>query len=159
MSVVSRKVRATPFRSSSETWKVIALLLAPDESSEAHVELMSVDGTVSSLISSDAMKDAAVVCTGTGPRVRIHCLYGEDAITGDDANESPLQQCPTEDDWELSVPCPANDLDWVNRSLKDKSPRITARDMSERLGPNDEQGQKKSSQASAKVNTETFLRS
>lgn len=158
MSVASRKVRATPVRSSSEAWKVIALLLAPDESSEAHVELMSVDGTVSSLISSDAMKDSAVVCTGSGPRVRLYCLYGEDAITGDDASESSLQQCPTEDDWELSVPCPANDLDWVNRSLKEKSKRIKARDLSERLGPKDEE-MKKSSQASATVNTEAFLRS
>lgn len=158
MSVVSRKVRATPVRSSSETWKVIALLLAPDESSEAHVELMSVEGTASSLVSSDAIKDAAIVCTGSGPRVRIYCLYGEDAITGDDANESSLQQCPTENDWELSVPCPANDLDWVNRSFKEKSKRIAARDMAERLGPKDEE-EKKSSQASATVNTEAFLRS
>ena len=86
MSVVSRKLRATPVRSSSETWKVIALLLAPDDSSDAHVELMSVSGTAASLISSDAMKDAAVVCIGSGPRVRIYCLCGEDAITGDDAN-------------------------------------------------------------------------
>ena len=67
------------------------MLLASDESSDAHVELMSVSGIASSLISSDAMKDAAVVCTGSGPRVRVYGLYGEDAITGEDANEATLQ--------------------------------------------------------------------
>lgn len=158
MSVVSRKLRATPVRSSSETWEVIALLLAPDDSSDAHVELMSVSGTAASLISSDAMKDAAVVCTGSGPRVRIYCLYGEDAITGDDANESPLQHCPTDEEWEASLPCPTKDLDWVNRSLKEQSNRITARDMSARLGPKEEEKQKSNS-ASASVDTEAFLRS
>ena len=122
---------------------------------------MSVSGTAASLISSDAMKDAAVVCTGSGPRVRIDCLYGEDAITGDDANESPLQHCPTDatdEEWEASLPCPTKDLDWVNRSLKDQSNRITARDMSERLGPKEEEKQKSNS-ASASVDTEAFLRS
>jgi hypothetical protein len=158
MSVVSRKMRSTPVRSSSETWKRIALLLAPDETSAAHEELMSVSGTACSLIASEAMKDAAIVCNGTGPKVRVYCLYGEEAITGDDANESELQQCPSDKDWKLSVPCPANDLEWVSRSLKEKSSRITARDLSEPLGPKGEQAQESKSD-SAVVNTEAFLRS
>ena len=158
MSVVSRKMCSTPVRSSTATWKRIALLLAPDEASTAHVELMSVSGTACSLISSDAMKDAAVVCKGTGPRVRIYCLYGEDAITGDDANESELQQCPTDEDWKLSLPCPTKDLEWVSRSLKEKSSRITARDLSERLGPKNEQNEETQSN-SIGINTEAFLRS
>jgi len=124
MSAVSRKLRATPVRSSSDTWKAITLLLAEDVSSVSHKELMSITGIASSLISSDAMKDAAVVCAGSGPQVRIYCLYGEDAITGEDANESPLQHCPTDEEWEVSMPCPTKDLDWVNRSLKEKSSRI-----------------------------------
>ncbi len=98
MSVVSRKLRATPVRSSSETWKRMVLLLAPDESTDAHKELTSVSGVVSSLIASEAMKDAAVVCMGSGPRVRIYCLHDEDAIIGQDQYESPLLHCPTEKD-------------------------------------------------------------
>lgn len=157
MSTVSRKLRSTPVRSASDTWKVIVTLLASDEESSAHKELMSVIGTASSLITSEAMKDSAVVCAGCGPRVRIYCLYNEDAITGDDANESALQHCPTDEDWELSLPCPPEDLDWVNRSLKEKSNRITARDMAERLGPKDKQNEKSAS-ASAEVNMEAFFR-
>lgn len=156
MSIVSRRIRATPVRSSAVAWKSIVALLAPDEKSDAFKELMSVEGVACSLIASDAMKDSAILCVGTGPQVRIYCLYGEDAITGDDANESPLQQCPTEDQWDLSLPCPRNDLGWVSESLKEKSCRITARDMSERLGPTEN---KKSSSSSAVVDTEAFLRS
>ena len=96
MSVVSRKLRSIPIRSAADTWKTIVSLLAPDESSDAHREIASVIGIASSLISSEAMADAAVVCTGVGPRVRIYCLYDENAIIGQDANESPLQQCPAE---------------------------------------------------------------
>ncbi len=159
MSVVSRKVRSTPVRTASDTWKGIALLLASDESSDAHKELMSVSGVACSCISSEAMKDAALVCTGKGPRVRVYCLYDEDAITGEDQNESSLQHCPTEEDWEVSLPCPIEDLDWVRRSLKEKSSRITARDMAERLGPSEEKKKQKSSAANAGVNMEEFFKS
>lgn len=158
MSVVSRKLRSTPVRSAADTWTAMVFLLAPDEPSDAHKELVSVGGIASSLISSEAMADAAVVCTGSGPRVRIYCLYNEDAITGEDANESPLQHYPTEEDWDVSLPCPPEDLDWVKRALKDKSNRVTARDMAERLGPKEETKEKATS-ASAQVNTEAFLRS
>ena len=136
----------------------MALLLAPAESSEAHKELMSVNGVASSLITSEAMKDAAVVCTGSGPRVRIYCLYDEEAIIGEDQNESPLQHCPTEEEWEVSLPCPERDLAWVSRSLKENSSRIIARDMAERLGPAEEK-KEQSSSAAASVNMEAFLRS
>lgn len=70
MSVIARKFRATPYRSAAETWKLIALLLAPDRTSAAYKELDSVCGIASSLVTSEAMKDAAVVCSGSGPRLR-----------------------------------------------------------------------------------------
>jgi hypothetical protein len=61
--------------------------------------------------------------------VRIYCLYNEDAIEGDEANESALAFNPTTGDWKMSLPCPAEDLEWVQKSLGAKSARITARDM------------------------------
>lgn len=158
MSVVSRKLKSTPVRSAGETWTAMVFLLAPDKSSDAHEELSSVGGVASSLISSESMEDAAVVCTGSGPRVRIYCLYDEDAITGEDARETPLQHCPTEEDWEVSLPCPPEDLDWVKRSLKEKSNRITARDVAERLGPKEEKANESAS-TSPQLNMEAFLRS
>ncbi len=158
MSVISRKLRSTPVHTATDTWKALALLLAPDQSSDAHQELMAVSGTACSQISSESMKDAAVVCDGKGPRIRIYCLYDENAIVGEDQNEAPLQTCPTEEDWSVSLPCMAEDLDWVSKSLKTNSSRITARNLAERLGPA-EKNTNTSSSAAAAVNTEAFLRS
>jgi len=158
MSVVSRKIRSTPVRSSGTTWDYMVALLAPDPTSDSHQELMAVKGVASSLISSESMTHAAVVCSGNGPRVRMYCLHGEDAITGEDAKEDALPHCPTEDgDWEVSLPSPERDLDWVRTALAKHSSRITARDKSERLGPTGSDDNKSS--LSTAINTEAFLRS
>ena len=42
-----------------------------------------VGGVACSLVSSEAFTDAIVIW-GNGPRVRVYCLFGEDAIIGDD---------------------------------------------------------------------------
>lgn len=157
MSVVSRRLRSTPVCSSTDTWSKVTDLLAPDDSA-AREELKSVAGVASSLITSEAMKDAAIVCSGSGPRVRIYCLYDEAAIVGEDANEAPLQQNPTDGDWSVSLPCPTEDLDWVGRALKRHSTRITARDLSDRLGPSQE-GKASAASSAVQINEEAFLRS
>lgn len=158
MSVVSRRIRSTPVRSSSDTWEQIVGLLAPDEKSSAHKELQSVSGVSSSLITSEAMKEAAITCSGKGPRVRVYCLYDEAAILGEDANEATLQHCPTEGDWHVSLPCPAEDLDWVTKALERQSTRITARDAADRLGPT-ENNKADASGDAAQINVEAFLNS
>ena len=63
MSVVARRIRATPERSASETWQVIVDLLAPDDGS-ARVELMSIEGIASSIISTESPKDSPIVVQG-----------------------------------------------------------------------------------------------
>jgi hypothetical protein len=158
MSVVARRIRSTPVRSSNDTWSQIVDLLAPDKQSAAHKELQSVSGVSSSLITSEAMKDAPITCSGNGPRVRIYCLYDEAAILGEDANEAALQDCPTDGDWQLSLPCPTEDLDWVTKALKRQSTRITARDVAVRLGPTKDDNSDASSGA-AQINVEAFLNS
>ena len=65
---------------------------------------------------------------GCGPRIRIYCLFHEDAIDGEGAEESALVSIPTEGDWRMSLPALADDLDWIRKALKAKSSRITARD-------------------------------
>ena len=89
----------------------------------------------------------------------MYCLYGEHAITGDDANEAWLQHCPVEGDWSVSLPCPKRDLEWVNRALASKSDRITARDLSERLGSDNAEDATEKAAAEAEVDMEAFLRS
>jgi hypothetical protein len=131
MTVVARRIVATPARSASEAWAIMVNLLAADKNSDARKELESVSGLASNLIADEAFKSAAGIVYGSGPRVRLYCLYDDAAITGDNASESALAFNPTEGDWRMSLPCPADDLNWVRDDLKKKSSRITARDMDE----------------------------
>lgn len=126
MTVVSRTVRAIPHRPASETWNFIVDLLAPSQG-EARSELLSVSGTACALIAEEIMTEAAIVVYGAGPRVRIYCLFQEDALENDKASESALSFVPTDGDWKLSFPCPPDDLQWVQKALQARSSRITAR--------------------------------
>jgi hypothetical protein len=132
MTVVARTFCSIPKRSALETWTAIVVLLAPKAGSEARRELESVAGIASSLITREAM-NSPIVVYGCGPRVRIYCVYNEDAITGDAANENKLAFDATEGDWHMSLPCPSDDLDWVTGALAKKTKRITARDQAEEV--------------------------
>jgi hypothetical protein len=103
------------------------------------------------------MTKPVVVC-GSGPRVRIYCLYNEDAVEGDDANEAALSFHPTTGDWKISLPCPADDLSWVRDALKAKSKRITARDMDTAFDVEEETSNQKSA-PEAVVDLEAFFKS
>jgi hypothetical protein len=138
------------------TWKAISALLASDSTSVPARELASVAGIASSLITREAMTTPLVVY-GSGPRVRIYCLYNEDAIEGDDANEAPLSFDATAGDWKISLPCPADDLQWVQNSLKAKSTRISARDMTAPVEDEDDTGEWRASGSS--VDLEAFFKS
>ncbi len=156
MTVVARRIIAEPVRTASETWKTIVDLLAPEADNIAREELLAVIGVASSLIAAEAMKDAPIVAYGAGPRVRIYCLYGEAAILGENANEAKLTATPINGEWAMSLPCPMDDLEWVQAALKRRSTRITARDMS--TSTDDEKGTEAIGK-SASVNVEAFLRS
>lgn len=156
MSIVARRIRATPERPASGAWQVIVDLIAPKDG-PARRELIGVEGIASSLISTESAKDAPMVVRGKGPRVRIYCLYDDEAISGDDANEAALAECPTEGDWVMSLPADADDVSWVKDALARKSTRVTVREKSETIDDGDDQ--KQSSAASeAAINMEAFLR-
>lgn len=154
-SVIARRIAASPARSAGETWTVIVDLLAPASSSTARAELQNVAGVVCSAISAEATRDDPIVVQGCGPRVRIYCLFGDDAVVGDDVNEDALAKTPTEGDWSLSVPCPAHDLKWCQSALASISSRVTARTMGE-------DAPERTSRARAEdrlaINPEEFLR-
>jgi hypothetical protein len=133
MTVVARTFCAIPQRSALETWGAIVELLAPNRSSDARRELEAISGVAASLIASEAMTSAVVVA-GSGPRVRIYCSYGDDAVSGDGSNESPLAFCATEGNWSLSLPAPVDDVEWIAALLSAKSPRISVREMGDVAG-------------------------
>jgi hypothetical protein len=156
MSVVARRIRATPGRGASDAWNVIVDLIAPKDGA-ARRELLSVEGIASSIISTESPKDAPMVVSGKGPRVQLYCLYGDDAISGEDANEAALAECPTDADWLMSLPADAEDVAWVKDALAKKTARVKVRDKSEAF----DDGEDESNQAkatSAAINMEAFLR-
>lgn len=128
-TVVKRSFTSTPARDASKTWMAIVDLITRGETGAKRSELLAVTGIASSLIADHAPCDAPVVVTCDGPRTRIYCVFDEDAIDGSDANEEPLGFDPLQGDWKVSLPCPADDLAWVQSALAQHSTRITARDM------------------------------
>jgi hypothetical protein len=130
-TLVRRTFASCPARSAHDTWEAIVDLLTRSCGEAARDELLSVSGEASSIISDQAPASAPIVVTAEGPRTRIYCLYDDDALDGSDINESPLGFDPLKGDWAVSLPCQAEDLDWVRAALKRKTDRIVARDMSE----------------------------
>ena len=158
MTVVVRSFVSIPERTAWATWSAISQLLAPEANSAASVELASVAGIASSLISREAMTAPIVTC-GAGPRVRVYCLYDGDAVEGDDANETMLSFNPTANDWQMSLPCPDEDLSWVQNALKAKSKRVTARDMDTAFDSKEEKEASKKGTVETVVDLEAFFNS
>jgi hypothetical protein len=154
-AVLARRFAATPIRTAAETWNTITNLVAK-EGSDVRKELESVRGVMASLIADEAPKDAAIVIAGNGPRLRIYCLYGSDAIDGDDRDETALSWVPTEGEWTMHVPCDGDDLEWVKAALKKASSRILAYDLKENSPSTAENAADTSEQLS--INAEVFKR-
>ncbi len=153
MTVISRTIASVPQRSADETWTKIIALLAPEQNSDSRRELASIAGIAASLIARESMTEQIVVF-GSGPRVRIRCLYNEDAVIGDDASENALPSDPTSGDWKMSLPCSKDDLTWISNALAKKSSRITAREFGATVDENS--GQSTATQA-VTINKEAFL--
>lgn len=156
MTVIARRIIAAPVRTASETWAAIVDLLAPEPNSQARSELLGIAGVASTLIAEEAMK-APIVVYGSGPRVRIYCLYGEGAIMGEEAREESLAFKATEGNWQMSLPCPVDDLAWIQEALKKRSSHVIARDMT--LAVDEEKSENDKISSTVMVDTEAFFRS
>lgn len=128
-TVVRRTFAGSPARDAHETWIAIVDLLTKACPAADREELVAVAGTAASTISDQAPRNVPIVVTCDGPRTRIYCLYDEDAVEGSDGNEDVLGFDPLKGDWAISLPCLADDLDWVQAALARHSSRITARDV------------------------------
>jgi hypothetical protein len=163
VTVVARTFICVPERSAAATWQRIVELVAPDNRSSARHELEAIAGAACSCLIEEALAAEPLVVYGVGPRLRIYALYGDDAIDGDKANESPLSFVPTEGDWHMSVPCSLDDLPWVQRNLKASSNRVTARALGTPAEEDDEAAGDRSSHldasaASLEVDRDAFFR-
>lgn len=130
-TVYSRTFRSTPHRTAQATWDAIVGLLCQGRKDAKFSELSSVGGIASSLISDQAPSSSPIVVTCDGPRTRIYCTY-DDASIEDEGSEDGLGFDPLSGNWAISLPCPADDLSWVQSALAAKSTRITARDVADK---------------------------
>jgi len=156
MTVVSRRVISTPARSASASWDVIMELVSA-AGSPARQELQAIEGIASCIIAEESLKSDPCVVFGSGPRVRIYCLYNEDAIAGDDASEAALTFTPAEGDWQMSLPCAADDLEWIKKALSERSTHVTARELGTAV--DQEPPNASTSSTGAVIDREAFLRS
>ena len=129
-TVITRRVRSTPHRTATTTWQAIIDVLAPQHEL-VRQELLSIAGIAGSVISDEVLKDHPIVVWGNGPRLRLYCLYGEQAIEGETANENALTFSPTEGTWQMSIPTPPEDRAWIDAALKKRSSHIVARDIND----------------------------
>ncbi len=147
MTVVARKLAACPVRTAAEVWRKVCAMLAP-EGGAARGEMESASGIAASLIADECPKNSPIVMVWSGPRVRIYCVYGDEASDPDALDERELAFRPATEDWELWLPCPAEDLQWVSRELKKKSSRLRAYDL--KKGP-DETGESEGNKSGAET--------
>lgn len=156
-TVVVRRIAATPARSAAASWTLISDLIAPRGSS-ARQELDRIAGIAMSLIADEAARENPMVVSGVGSRLRVYCVYSDEAVLGEGLSEEPLSWCPTDGNWAMSLPCSLEDLAWVQSALSRITSRVTARDKSQADG---EQPQGKHTGGAGElppINREAFLR-
>lgn len=147
MSVIARSIVSTPERSTSSTWEFITDLICQSNESSTQ-EFKAVAGLAAACISEEAFNNHALVVISQGPRLRVYCLYGDDAISGDKRKEEALSWKPIEGEWKAYLPCTEEDFDWIKTALATKSPRFFAYNIVDGL-PSDSEDNKNSQEAQA----------
>lgn len=126
---VRRDISSIPFRSASETWQRIIELVTGHGSTEVQ-QLRNAAGVMGSIITDQHPSIRAIMIEGVGPQLRVYCRYGMIAIEEGGAVDS-LTWNPTAGDWSMHVPCDAENIAWVKKSLLRTSPRIRVFDVAE----------------------------
>lgn len=135
---IRRDIASIPERSASETWQKIVELVTGSNSRDVQ-QLKAAAGVMGSIITDEHPAARPILLEGAGPQLRIYCCYGMDAVELGSKVDS-LNWNPTNGDWTMHVPCDAENLDWVRKSLAGTSPRIKVFDLAEEdRGDNEEQ--------------------
>lgn len=154
-TVMARRIASTPKRTAAQTWDKIMEILAPDPASDARRELEKATGVACAAIASEATKESAIVVWGGGPRVRVYCVFDEDAVTGDGVSEDALPKSPTQDGWRMSMPCLPEDVRWCSDKLSAVSEHITARSLEDTV---DDEAAQAAAPRTLSISTREFLK-
>lgn len=154
MSVVARRFSSSPSRIPSATWEAIVNVIAVN-SDDAKTQLNSIAGIISSLIADETPLKDAITIIGNGPRLRVYCLYGDDAI-GDESNESSLSFNPFDGEWEIYFPVQEADLIWVTKALKEKNKRFKTYKTGDKIDAERSEENENSNFTQLTINTDKF---
>jgi hypothetical protein len=136
---VRRDISSMPVRSARDTWRVIVELVTGGDSVDKQ-QLDAAASIMESLIADELPARVPITFKGGSVRVVVYCLYNEDAMEAGLAVDK-LSTNPTAGDWRATAPCEAEDVDWMNKSLKTRAPRITVHDVDAKSVDADDQGQ------------------
>ncbi len=148
MSTVARRFLASPVRLSSATWEAITKLICKGQAT-ATVEFEKVSGIASALLNDELFKSHPFVVKNKGPRLRVYCIYGQDAIAGEGKNEDALSWDPVTDDWHAYIPCSPDEFKEINKLLKSKTGKFSVYDVDEGL-PGEEDTENAAATANAR---------
>jgi len=145
MSTVARRFPASPVRLSSATWEAITKLVCKGQAT-ATAEFRKVSGIASALLNDELFKAHPFVVKNKGPRLRVYCIYGQDAITGEGKNEDTLSWEPVANDWHAYIPCSSGESKEMAKIVKSKSSKFSVYDVEEGL-PDEEEAESKTESA------------
>jgi len=151
MSTVVRRFLASPVRLSSDTWTAITKLVCKGEAN-ASSEFGKASGIGSALLNDELFKSHPFVVKNKGPRLRIYCTYGGDAIAGEGENEESLSWDPVASDWHAYIPCASDEVKEMGKLLKSKSSKFSVYDVAEGL-LDEEETENKNETARAQATT------
>ncbi|MGY2991208.1 hypothetical protein [Mesorhizobium sp. URHB0026] len=124
---VRRDIASIPRRSAAQTWKAITDLITGSGSVDA-ATLTAAASVMESLIADEHPALEPIVVRGVGSRLVIYCLYGDDAMEAE-VDVEKLNWNPTAGNWAMTAPSDADDVTWMNSTLKDRAPRIQVHDV------------------------------
>ncbi|NEJ21662.1 hypothetical protein GR247_15980 [Rhizobium leguminosarum] len=139
---VRRDIASIPRRSAKETWDTIVNLVTGAGSVDA-LTLREAASVMQSLITDEHPAKVPIVVKGSGNRLVIYLSYGEDAMDAD-LSVDPLTWNPTAEDWSMTAPSDATDVEWMNGTLKTRAPRIRVHDVAAPAGCDEEETATKS---------------
>lgn len=124
---VRRDIASIPKHSAADTWREIVKLITGSGSVDA-ASLTAAASVMESLITDEHPARVPIVVKGVGSRLVIYCLFGEDAMDAE-MDIPKLNWNPTAGNWAMTAPTDAVDVAWMNKTLKERAPRIAVHDV------------------------------
>jgi len=148
MTVSVRKFSASPVRNATEVWNFIVDTIS--SSDVIKTELRKVAGVAASIIADGIPSIFPITIIGSGPRLRLYCLYDEDAL-GDDKKEDPLNWKLFDQQWQVFFPVEKADQEWTDKILKGKGNNFFTYVIGEEINTADEQEASQPSQLTINI--------